>query len=149
MHRTPLLVVALAVALLAGAGAASAGIASNTIDELATHKRGGGLVRVTGPIGCAQGERVSIRVAVRQPATAARARRRWRGRCTGEVQHWEVTARAGRGTRFENGRGRVCAVATTRAGSRVTDTRRWCERVDVVEVQTRDRDLAARGRATP
>jgi alpha-beta hydrolase superfamily lysophospholipase len=39
--------------------------------------------------------------------------------------------RARRGTRFENGRGRVCAVAKTRSGSRVTDARRWCERVDV------------------
>jgi pimeloyl-ACP methyl ester carboxylesterase len=39
--------------------------------------------------------------------------------------------RARRGTRFENGRGRVCAVAKTRSGSRVTDARRWCERVEV------------------
>jgi hypothetical protein len=32
------------------------------------------------------------RVAVRQRATAARARSRWEGRCTGEVQHWQKNA---------------------------------------------------------
>jgi hypothetical protein len=55
---------------------ARAMIASNTIDELATYRQDGGLVRATGPIGCTLGERISIRVAVRQPATAPRARRR-------------------------------------------------------------------------
>jgi hypothetical protein len=115
--------------LLFGAQAASAFISANTIDELTTYRQGGGLVRVTGPIACTRGERVAIRVVVRQPATAARGR--WRGRCTGEVQHWQVRARAGGGTRFEHGRGRVCAVATTRSGARVTDRRRWCERVQV------------------
>jgi hypothetical protein len=124
----------LAVVMLAGADAASALIATNTIDDLATHNEHGRLVRATGPIACARGERVAIRIVVRQPATAARARKRWKGHCTGEVQHWLVTARARRGTRFTDGRGRVCAVAITRDGPRATDTRRWCERVDVVEV---------------
>jgi hypothetical protein len=132
MQRTPLVLVGLAVVLLlSGADAARAYVSANTIDEPATHKNDGRLLRVTGPIGCTRGERVSIRVAVSQPATAARARSRWKGRCTGEVQRWEVRLRARRGTRFENGRGRVCAVAKTRSGSRVTDARRWCERVDV------------------
>lgn len=121
-------VAGVAFALLAGAEAASALISSNTIDQLATHKQDGRLVRVTGPIACTRAERISIRVSVHHPATAARARKRWTGRCTGEVQHWQVTARARSGARFEDGRGRVCAVATTRDGSRVTDTRRWCER---------------------
>jgi hypothetical protein len=132
-------VAGVAVALLAGAEAASALIATNTIDELATHKADGRLVRVTGPIACMRGERVSIRVVVRQPATAARARKRWKGRCTGEVQHWQITARARRGTRFADGRGRVCAVAITRAGSRATDTRRWCERVRVATTEVKGR----------
>jgi hypothetical protein len=125
------LVAADAVALLAGAGTANAVIASNTIDELVTHKRAGRLVRATGPIGFTRGERIAITVAVRQPATAARAGGSWKGRCTGEVQHWRITARARRGTRFDDGRGRVCATATTRRRSQITDTRRWCERVRV------------------
>ena len=136
MRTTPLVVAGLAVVLLGGGEAANAFIATNTIDELATHKKDGRLVRVTGPIGCTQGERVSITVGIRQPATAARARSRWKGRCTGEIQHWQVRPRARRGTRFENAAGRVCAVATTRSGYSRTDTRRWCERVDVVEVLT-------------
>ena len=133
--------VGLVVVLLCGAEAASAFITANTIDERATYKKHGRLLRVSGPIGCTRGERISIRVTVTQPATAARARSRWKGRCTGKVQHWQVTARARRGTRFENGSGRVCAVAKTRTGSRVTDTRRWCERVNVVpEPRSRQED---------
>jgi pimeloyl-ACP methyl ester carboxylesterase len=134
-RATLLLVVGLAVVLLFGAEPASAFITANTIDEQAAYRKDGGLLRVTGPIRCTPGERVSIRVAVRQPATAARARSRWRGRCTGEVQRWEVGLRARRGARFENGRGRVCAVATTRSGPRVSDRRRWCERVTVAALR--------------
>jgi alpha-beta hydrolase superfamily lysophospholipase len=132
---TLLLVVGLAALLLSGAEAASAFISANTIDEHATYRRDGRLLRVTGPVRCTRGERVAIGVAVRQPATAARARSRWRGRCTGKVQHWRVTARARRGTRFEDGSARVCAVAKTRTGSRATDRRRWCERVTVVALR--------------
>jgi pimeloyl-ACP methyl ester carboxylesterase len=130
---TLLLVVGLAAVLLSGADSASAFISANTIDERAGYRKGGGLVRVTGPVRCTRGERVSIGVAVRQRATAAGARGRWKGRCRGEVQRWQVRLRARRGgSRFEDGRGRVCAVAETRSGSRVTDRRRWCERVTVV-----------------
>jgi pimeloyl-ACP methyl ester carboxylesterase len=141
MRTTPLLVVGLAVALLFGAQDASAFIAANTIDRLATYKQRGGLVRVTGPIACTRGEHVAIRVAVSEPATA-RARGRWKGRCTGEVQHWQVTARARGGSRFESGRGRVCAVATTRRGARVTDRHRWCERVQVAATLGRQTTVA-------
>jgi pimeloyl-ACP methyl ester carboxylesterase len=135
MRTTPLLVVGLAVTLLFGAQSASAFITANTIDGRATYKERGRLVRVTGPIACTRGERIAIRVAVSQPAT--RAQSRWNGRCTGEVQHWQVRARARGGSRFENGRGRVCAVATTRRGARVTDRRRWCERVQVAATLAR------------
>jgi alpha-beta hydrolase superfamily lysophospholipase len=131
MRMTRVIVAAVAVVLLSGADAASAFITGNTIDERATYREDGRLVRVSGPIRCTRGERVSIRVAVSQPATGVRARSLWKSRCTGRVQHWRVRAHAGRGARFENGRGRVCAVAQTRSGSRLTDSRRWCERVDV------------------
>jgi pimeloyl-ACP methyl ester carboxylesterase len=137
MRTTPLLVVGLAVVLLFGAEAAGGFVSGNTIDEHATYKQGGKLVRVTGPIACTRGERVAIGVAVRQPATAARARGRWKGRCTGEVRHWQVRTRARGGSRFESGRGGVCAAATTRRGARVTDRRRWCERVDVAAALVR------------
>jgi hypothetical protein len=86
MRTTPLVAVGLAVVLLSGAEAASAFISANTIDEHATYTKDGTLLRVTGPIACTRGERISISVAVRQPATAARARSRWKGGCTGKVQ---------------------------------------------------------------
>jgi hypothetical protein len=127
--RTPLAIVGLAASLLCGADAASAYISANTIDRHATYKRDGTRVRTTGPIGCTRGERVSIRVTVTQAATGARARKSWTSRCTGELQHWQVRALTRRGTRFENGTGRACAVAETRSADRVTDTRTWCERV--------------------
>jgi pimeloyl-ACP methyl ester carboxylesterase len=143
MRRTGPMALALVVAILGGAVSASAFLSGNTIDGLATYKEGGRLVRVTGPIACTRGERVAIRVAVSQPATAGRARGRWKGRCTGEVQRWQVRLRARRGTRFENGRGRVCAVAKTRSGSRVTDARRWCERVQVAATLVRSETTVA------
>jgi hypothetical protein len=119
-------IVALALCL---APAAHAGVSLNTIDDHATHARNGAQVRASGPIGCTRHERITIRVRVRQPATDARARGRWTAACTGEVQHWHVRARARTDARFSNGTATVCAVARTRAGQRVTDTRKWCERV--------------------
>lgn len=130
--KTRLLVVCwTAAVLLSGADVASAFLTANTIDGLATYTRDGTRVRATGPIGCTSGERVSIRVTVTQSSNGARARKTWTGRCTGEIQHWPVRARASHGTRFETGAGRVCAVAMTRTAGRVTDTRKWCERVQV------------------
>ena len=129
--KTRLLVAAFAALTLWGADAASAFVSANTIDGQATSTRDGARVRATGPIGCTRGERVSIRVTVTQSATGARARKTWTGRCTGEIQHWQVRARARQGARFETGAGRVCAVAKTRTAGRVTDTRKWCERVAV------------------
>ena len=129
--KTRLLVVAFAALTLWAAEGASVFVSANTIDGQATSTRDGARVRATGPIGCTSGERVSIRVTVTQSATGARARKTWTGRCTGEIQHWQVRARARQGTRFETGAGRVCALAKTRTAGRVTDTRKWCERVAV------------------
>jgi hypothetical protein len=125
-RRAPSIIVALCVAL---AGTAHAGVSLNTIDDHATHARNGAQVRASGPIGCTQRERITIRVRVRQPATGARARGRWTAACTGEVQHWHVRARARTAARFADGTATVCAVARTRAGQQVTETRRWCKRV--------------------
>ena len=126
-----LLVVVVAALTIWGADSASAFLTATTIDAQATDTLGGARVRATGPIGCTSGERVSIRVTVTQPATGAQARKTWTGRCTGEIQHWQVRARARPGARFETGAGRVCAVARTRTAGRATDTRKWCERVAV------------------
>ena len=129
--KTQLLVAGVAALTLGGADAASAYIAANTIDGRATHTNDGARVRETGPIGRTRGERVSIRVTISQAATGARASKTWKRRCTGEIQHWQVRARAHKGTRFATDAGRVCAAAETRAAGRLTDTRTWCERVSV------------------
>jgi dienelactone hydrolase len=141
MMRRPLMLCSLAVVLVGGAEPASAFISGNTIDGHATYKKHGRLLQVSGPINCTRGERISIRITATQPATAARARNRWWSRCTGEVQRWQVRARARRGTHFQNGGGRACAVAKTRTGARVTDRRGWCERVNVAP--TRGRGMKA------
>ena len=131
LAKAGLLVACFVVLALCGAQAASAGIALNTIDSHVTFKQRGALVRSTGPIGCTRGERIAISVRVSQHGTGARARQSWTARCTGEVQHWQVRARALRGPRFAQGPGRVCAVARTRSGSRVSETRKWCRPVFV------------------
>ena len=61
MRTTPLVIFGFAVVLLSGAEVASAFISANTIDERATYKKDGRLLRVSGPIRCTRGERVSIR----------------------------------------------------------------------------------------
>jgi hypothetical protein len=38
----------------------------NTIDKQATYEQDGAQVRASGPIGCTRGERITIRVSVRQ-----------------------------------------------------------------------------------
>jgi hypothetical protein len=129
--KTRLLVAGVAARTLGGADAASAYLSANTIDAHATHTNDGARVRATGPIGCTRGERVSIRIIVSQAATRARASKTLKRRCTGEIQHWQVRARAHQGTRFATAAGRVCAVAKTRTTGRVTDGRKWCERVSV------------------
>jgi hypothetical protein len=129
---TARLVVAVVVALtLSAADATSAFVSANTSDSHATYGRGGARVRVTGPIGCTRGQRIPIHVTITQAASGAHGRQRWTGRCTGEMQHWQVRVQAHDATRFQTGQGRVCAVAKTRSARRVTDTRIWCERVSV------------------
>jgi hypothetical protein len=126
---TRLLGVGVAALFLCAAQTAYPIIATNTIDRHVTYRSGGASVRVSGPIGCARGERIAIRVTVIQAASDALASGRWQRRCTGQVQHWAVRARAHVGESFESGKARACAVATTRRASRLTDTRRWCQRV--------------------
>ena len=125
------LVVGFAALALGGPQGAYAGIALNTIDRQATYDRDGARVRLGGPIACTRGERITISVGVRQAATGARGRDRWKGRCAGEVQRWRVRGHARGQARFARGWARVCAIGRTRAGGRVTDTRRWCRRVSV------------------
>jgi hypothetical protein len=84
----------LALVLLAGCGGGERHLTTNTIDPLASHKQDGRLVQVTGPSGCTRGERVSITVAVRQPATAAQIRPRAVVSCCGPWSgFWLATSR--------------------------------------------------------
>ena len=92
---------------------------------------------MSGPIDCTRGERISIRITVTQSATGAP-----RAQSVEEPLHRRSSALAGqgagpRGIRFQNGSGRVCAVAKARTGTRVTDRRRWCERVNVAPTRGR------------
>jgi hypothetical protein len=126
--RKTLAAIGFAALALGAAGSAHGIIAANTIDRQATLTKHGMQVRTSGPVACSQDEWISLRATVKQPATHARARGRWDHRCTGEVQRWQVRARA-KDSPFVRGRVRVCAVARTRLGRRVTDRRAWCARV--------------------
>ena len=122
-----------AVVCAAGATSADAIFLGNNpgIDRNAISTRGGANVQATGPLICASGERVSLRVTVSQPATKARARARWKRACTGAVQHWRVRAAPRGGRRYEPGPAKVCVLGKTRAANRLTDRQRWCRRVSV------------------
>ena len=147
--QAAVLVLGFAAVALGTAEVAEAGIALNTIDRQVTYDRDGTRVRSTGPIRCTRGERVAVAVRVGQAATGARARDRWKGRCSGEVQRWQARARARGEERFAGGRGRVCAVARTRAGRKITDTRRWCRRVLVSRGSRTATSVGAPERVTP
>jgi hypothetical protein len=101
--KASVLAVALAALAFSGTEQARAGIALNTIDALVTSGQDGKRVRSTGPIGCTPGEGIAIQVSVSQAATGARARKSWKARCRGEIQHWQVRARARGAARFANG----------------------------------------------
>jgi hypothetical protein len=138
--KTTLIAVGFAALALGAAGTAYGVIAANTIDRQATLTKQGMQVRTSGPVACSQDEWISLRATVEQPATHARAKGRWDHRCTGEVQRWQVRARAKAGS-FAAGRVRVCAVARTRLGRRVTDRRAWCARVRLAPRVDRIGDL--------
>ena len=143
--RASLLVAGLAVAILCAAPTASGIIATHTIDRQVTYTKQGSRVHTRGPIACTRGEWVTLRVTVSQTATHARASGRWGHLCRGDVQRWRVVARAHNrkpldwqvrqfargGGEFARGRARVCAVAKTLAGRRITDRQSWCMRVTV------------------
>jgi hypothetical protein len=134
----------LAVAILCFAPTASGLISTNTIDRQVTYTKQGTRVHAGGPIACTRGEWVTVRATVTQTATHARASGRWEQLCKGHVQRWRIVARAhgrkplhwqvrqlARGSSFARGRARVCAVAKTRLGRRITDRRVWCVRVNL------------------
>jgi hypothetical protein len=109
---------------------AFAGVALNTIDRHATLDKAGRVVQVTGPIGCSQVERATIRVTVSQRTTGAVAEGRWRGRCRPTARTWTVRRFVQQGSAaFETSTAQVCALGVTRRGTKVTDAKQWCQTV--------------------
>jgi hypothetical protein len=128
--RRTLCVTSVVAAMTALAAPAFAGVALNTIDRHATLDEGGRVVQVTGPIGCSQVERATIRVTVSQRTTGAVAEGRWRGRCAPTARTWTVRRFVQQGSAtFETGTARVCALGVTRSGAKVTDAKQWCQTV--------------------
>ena len=125
MKRIVVLVTMLGALVLIGSAQPFAG----RTDPTATIGKHGHVVRATGTLTCAAGERLFLRLTVTQPQTAAYAEGRTRARCTGAELHWKVQAFGRLRTRFAEGTAQACALGITRLNGHPTDAHQWC--VDV------------------
>ena len=98
-------------------------------DPAAKISKNGHVIRATGTLTCAVGERLFLRLTVTQPQTAAYAEGRTRARCTGAELQWQVRAFGRLSTRFAQGTAQACALGITRLNGLPTDAHQWC--VDV------------------
>jgi hypothetical protein len=98
-------------------------------DPTAKVSKNGHVIRATGTLTCATGERLFLRLTVTQPQTAAYAEGHTRARCTGAELQWQVRALGRLRTRFAQGTAQACALGITRLNGRPTDAHQWC--VDV------------------
>ncbi len=101
-------------------------------DPTAMIKKNGHVVRATGTLTCAAGERLFLRLTVTQPQTAAYAEGRTRARCTGAELQWKVRATGRLRTRFAQGTAQACALGITRLNGHPTDAHQWCVDVTLV-----------------
>jgi hypothetical protein len=109
-----------------------AGVALNTIDPVAIVTDHGRHIIVTGPMACTAGERASLRVTVRPPATAPVAGGRTRMTCTGATQQWEVHASIQGNEIFQEGLATAVALGRTTAGGESTDAHQWLVDITLV-----------------
>jgi hypothetical protein len=101
-------------------------------DPTAKISKNGHVIRATGPLTCAVGERLSLRLTVTQLQTAAYAEGRTRARCTGAELQWQVRALSRLRTRFAQGTAQACALGITRRNGHPTDAHQWCVDVTLV-----------------
>ena len=125
MKRIAVLVTMLGALVLIGSSPAFVG----RTDPTAKISKNGHVIRATGTLTCAVGERLFLRLTVTQPQTAAYAEGRTRARCTGAELQWQVRALGRLRTRFAQGTAQACALGITRLNGHPTDAHQWC--VDV------------------
>jgi hypothetical protein len=125
------MVLTLAGALLAPM--ASARIARNTIDPLATITGNGRHLALTGPIECTPVETAFVRVTVTQRSTGALAEGLTLITCTGDTLQWGVLASTRGHQAFAAGEATATAAAVTRFRNRTTDSHQWLVAITLVE----------------
>ena len=104
---------------------AYARITVNTIDPTATVSENGRRIILTGPIQTDVVEKVYLRVNVTQRTTGAVADGIAILRGTGELQHWEIRAKARGKASFEAGPATAVAIAVTSNRGQTTDAHQW------------------------
>jgi hypothetical protein len=118
------LIVAAAAVLLALTEAATARIASNTVEPTAGISKQGARAEVGVLLGCDTVQRARLRVTVTQRSedrgSVAQGRRRVR--CTTEQERFPVKVEARRQSRFEPGEATACVLALA-----ADDARQWCK----------------------
>ena len=135
-HLKTWLVSATVLVILAGgfvARTAFARITMNTIDPVGIVADKGQQVTVTGPIAVTAGERTELRVTVTQRFTGAVASGIAILRGTGELQQWEVKAKARGKASFEPGPATAVAIAVTSDRGQTTDAHQWLVNITLVD----------------
>ena len=104
---------------------AYAKIFNNTIDPVATVSDNGRRIVLTGPIQTDVVEKIYLRVTVTQRTTGAAADGIAILRGTGELQQWEVKAKARGKASFEPGPATAVAIALTSDKGQTSDAHQW------------------------
>ncbi len=86
-------------------------------------------VKASGHGGCTAGEQVTVAITITQSTSGAIATGENEHTCTGQLQTWSSVVTADTPSDFVDGAGEACGFATSRDGSDVTDTYKWCRDV--------------------
>ena len=133
-HLKPFISAALVLTLLGVVVAplAYAKVALNTIDPTAALSDKGRRIVVTGPIQTDVVERIYLRVTMTQRTTGAVAEGIAILRGTGDLQHWEVQAKARGKASFEPGAATAVAIGVTGDPGHTTDAHQWLVNITLV-----------------
>ena len=126
-------VILLALLGVSVAPVAYAKIAFNTIDPIAAISDNGRRIVLTGPIQTDIVEKIYLRVTVTQRTTGAVADGIAILRGTGELQQWEVKAKARGKASFEPGTATAVAVAVTSDRGQTSDAHQWLVNITLVD----------------
>jgi hypothetical protein len=108
---------------------------SGYIDLVAELTEDARQVAIGGPLECSEGFKVAdLAVTITQPGSPSAGVGKWKGACTGDVQHWDTlaTIRGEGAATFAPGPATACAVAQFTIGGQAAEAKQWCQEVTLL-----------------